>query len=670
MPNKSNKSLGLLGGINKLRELITGTKDDNFEDDIFKSYNNVKNSSAPYNISTFKDLMNATLQHENKEDKTDNDLLQEIINETLTNRSQDDVNRVQKYKDCNAIKRKIGYAKRAHKCIKDNILNADYFNNEVFSFDFNEKDTNEAVLSQKYKKILDHNNKEVLTKIKIAIGKSLELGDYFIEIINSKDFVNSFSKNLKKNRIDNDVLLEDHNFKLTSDDNQSFERNIQIQMEGFSQLHNTMLMEDDDILSEEILHDNKNEIKRKVQENNLDTTIFKTHDPKTVLKLGGDDINLGYVVFTADYDLMSHRRFGLSKLNFDKNSLMDTTNSVFQKISSKLQKMIQDKSFVNNNEDLLNTITNFILQYPSSLKKINLRYVPENRMVHFKNITEDGECDTFGRSIFEDQIFNGKLLIALKTSLTINRISNSMEKDIIYFEMGLNRDAKSIIESFKQNMKQKKISIDKLGNVDSIPSMIPNYQTFYVPQKDGQKFIEFDKMQNSNTTYQIEDIRMIRDEFVASLGVPSQLIGLEENASIWQNTLSEQNLFFARTVINYQTMFQIQVKELLDKIFILSNMSDSDSEYGMMESIKIKFHEPKQLKMRLQSDYIQTVLNMVDQMSQYLDIDRKVLTKKLLKDMLDNNDIGLLELIDNIEKINKDNTQDNTQNMSGYGGGF
>jgi hypothetical protein len=115
-------------------------------------------------------------------------------------------------------------------------------------------------------------------------------------------------------------------------------------------------------------------------------------------------------------------------------------------------------------------------------------------------------------------------------------------------------------------------------------------------------------------------------------------------------------------------MYTCQVKELLDKIFIISNMADGDDEYNNMESIKIKFHEPKQLKMRLQSDYVQTVLNMIDQLSQYLNIDKKILTEKLLKDLLDNNDIGILKLINNIEKINEPPEDNN--NLGGMGGGF
>jgi hypothetical protein len=655
---KKNDNFKLL---NKINKLITGDDIDDFENEIFKSFDYIKDNAAPYQFDTFKELINNISK--NDDDLKSNKILQDIIQESLENNNQEDLSRIQKYKDCQAIKNKIGYARRALKCIKDNILNADYFNNKTFYFVFNENDDNEVAMVDKYNKILEYNNFNLLNKIKSMLNQTLLNGDYFIEILNPKDFLSIYNKNIKNKNDNNDILLEHISYKLTNNKNENIQDlNIQMEFEGFNALYKTPNIEQN-FLSEEII--SKNGTDRKKEENNLNTTKIITHTADKVIKLG-DGIDMGYVILGADYDLLTHKRFGLSKLNFNKDTLMKTSNNIFNKLSKKLEELIGNKSFIKNegNEDLLNLITDFLLQYPSSLKKINIRYVPENRMVHFKNIGDNAEDKKYGESIFESQIFNGKLLIALKTALTISRITNSIEKDIMYIELGLNRDARTVIESFKENYKKKKISIDKMGNVDSIPSMIPNYEAIYIPQKDGRRFVEMDKKPTSSTSYQTDDIRMIRDEFVAGLDVPPQLIGLEENASMWQNTLSEQNLYFARTIINYQNMFANQIKELLDKIFMIANMADKETEVNYFDKIEIKFYEPKQLKMRLQSDYISNVLNMVDQLSQYIDVDRKILTNKFLKNVLDNNDAEWMDLINSIEKINKNkDDQNNTNNM-------
>lgn len=660
---KKNDNFKLL---NKINKLITGDDIDDFENEIFKSFDYIKDNAAPYQFDTFKELMDKI--GKNDDDLKTNKILQDVIQESLENNNQEDLSRVKKYKDCQAIKNKIGYARRALKCIKDNILNADYFNNKTFYFIYNENDDNEVAMVDKYNKILEYNHSSLMKKIKTMLNQTLLNGDYFIEIINTRDFLSIYNKNINSKKTDNDILLEEVNYNLKTDKDETINNtNIQIQFEGFNLLNNNDNNEQN-FLSEEIIN-KKDTVSRKKGENNLNTTKIITHTPDKVIKLG-DGIDMGYIVMGADYDLLTHKRFGLSKLNFNKDTLMKNSNNIFNKLSKKLEDLISNKSFIKNesNEDLLNVITDFLLQYPSSLKKINVRYVPENRMVHFKNDGDDTEDRKYGESIFESQIFNGKLLIALKTALTISRISNSIEKDIMYIELGLNRDARSVIESFKENYKKKKITVDKMGNVDSIPSMIPNYEAVYIPQKDGRRFVDMEKKPTANTSYQIDDIRMIRDEFVAGLDVPPQLIGLEENASMWQNTLSEQNLYFARTIINYQNMFALQIKELLDKIFIISNLSDKETELNYLDKIEIKFYEPKQLKMRLQADYVSNVLNMVDQLSQYIDIDRKILTNKFLKNVLDNNDSELMDMINSVEKINKNNDDQNNPAAGGGGG--
>ena len=78
---------------------------------------------------------------------------------------------------------------------------------------------------------------------------------------------------------------------------------------------------------------------------------------------------------------------------------------------------------------------------------MKVRYVAPEMMSHWR-INVD-QFYPYGESIFETVSFDCKLLMALKVSNTIKRLTSATDKRIISIETGLPRDAKNLIEMMK-----------------------------------------------------------------------------------------------------------------------------------------------------------------------------------------------------------------------------
>ena len=105
--------------------------------------------------------------------------------------------------------------------------------------------------------------------------------------------------------------------------------------------------------------------------------------------------------------------------------------------------------------------------------------------------------------------------------------------------MGLPRDAAQLVERMKDAITKKKISVGSLGNIDTIPSQISTFETIYLPQKDGKKFIEIENQQwGGDTSGDADQLKQMRDGIVGTLGVPAPYLGIEENCLPYDTKIS------------------------------------------------------------------------------------------------------------------------------------
>ena len=233
------------------------------------------------------------------------------------------------------------------------------------------------------------------------------------------------------------------------------------------------------------------------------------------------------------------------------------------------------------------------------LKNFRIRYVPPERMQHFEIYNK--RFFPYGESIFYKSTFQGKLLIALETAVTVKRLSDSTEKRVIYVESaGLPRNVKTTIENLKEGFKKRKYSLDSFGSIGSIPSYINTYEDYYIPQKNGKRFVEFDTLPPAINIRDISDeLKFFRDLLVASLDVPPSFVSLEENSVTKANLAQESNVF-ARTVIAYQSLFGKLIDSLISKIYRFCRKE-------LMPEIKITLSPPKLLQTEIYADQLDTI---------------------------------------------------------------
>ena len=99
----------------------------------------------------------------------------------------------------------------------------------------------------------------------------------------------------------------------------------------------------------------------------------------------------------------------------------------------------------------------------------------------------------------------------------------------------------------KEEFRKRKISLDSFGTIDTIPSNITTFEDVYIPQKDGKPFVDISTFTEGNidTRSKTDELKFLRDQVVASLGVPASFLNIEENLSN-KNALSEESIQFAK----------------------------------------------------------------------------------------------------------------------------
>lgn len=535
--------------------------------------------------------------------------------------------RLQRYLIYESIIRNISYAYRALNVIVDNIIAPDDITKRTLDVKVSSALGDEPDLISFISTI-----KELLNVLKIndnidtIIKGALKFGDFFVEIadvetaLTSKSFLSESSVDESKGLISELIVRDSENKK-----------DIKIR------LHNWYLNED-------------KKPSRKVK----DIKII-LHHPKNVVKLQSIFFNecLGYLAFP-------HEQYpGQASLGIAPN----TVDNVCKQILIKLRDSIPNTDHIDSERELKKIIDKVLrMQETSSI--LNVRYVPPNRMQHFK--IPSTKFFPYGESIFYPVEFLSKLLISLETALAVQRISRSTEKRLIGVEIGLPRDARKLIEQLKQEFRKRKVSINSFGQLDMIPSTIATFEDIYLPQKDGRKFVEMDSFNAGNVDIRskVDELNFIRDSIVAAINVPPPFIGIEQNLSN-KAALTEENINFTRSIINYQRIFGNQITDFVKKI---CEILYPEQTLTYFNEIEITFPAPKSLQYERQARQIQEIVGMIQSL-QSIGIPTEYAKKKYLSDF-EWSEIETETANKDIEKITKGEEETEAGLGGGVGGGM
>jgi hypothetical protein len=579
------------------------------------------------------------------------DIGQNIFQQGTTPATFGQGNRLSRYNAYSAILSHINYCQRALDVLTDNILapdditktslevNPKSFIEDSENAQSNVKDVEEIIQKLKLEDRLD-----------MIVKNTLQFGDFFVEIADEKTALTSKSAFLAETiyHIQNNV---NDSSKETLTERIDEKTNVKIIMD-FSSL--------DDIINNDKITGNKQFVsdidkdkKNKKPTIKPEDLQLLFYDPKRVVKLQSDmfPICFGYLIFPASI---------MSPQTMLQNQAV---NSICQSILKSVEKKIPGLDDQSINIKDLQDVVGSMIKETDFTKAMNIRYVPPDRIQHFQRPSV--KYYPYGESIFDSAQFGAKVLIALETAMTILRLNRSIEKRKITVEVGLPRDAAKAIEKLKEEFKRRKISLDSFGSVDTIPSMVSSFEDIFIPQKDGKSFVDIANMTDlvTDTRSKTDELKFIRDGVIAGVGVPPAFIGMEEQMSAKSN-LSEENVMFARTIVNHQKYLTHQVQDLITKIY---NIVDPEKALTILNDVEVAFPAPKSLQFERQASYLSNLANLVETLER-VGVPKDWSKKKYLSS-IDWKEVEQYEIDTKIDKSLGTKNADGLDGVGGMGGG-
>ena len=374
------------------------------------------------------------------------------------------------------------------------------------------------------------------------------------------------------------------------------------------------------------------------------------HDPKFVIRLETErfKVCLGYLVFPK----------------VDPVTLTSGVNTNIDSICANLLKKIQEKLSGRNNffnkdtikiNDDIKKVLLAHLQKIDNNDDLKIRYVAPEFMEHFRiNVSRYAP---YGESLLDSSLYDSKLLMALKTAAAIKKINACSDKRFVSVEVGLPRDAKTVVQKMEEALTKKRISVGSMGNIDTIPSQISTFESIFLPMKDGKKFVEIDHQNwGGDTSNDTDNQKTMRDAIVGNLGVPSAYLNIEENSSN-RSILTVESINFCRTIIGHQKELTPYLWELFSKVYILVyGKQDAD----ILQKVKITFSAPRGLPNSSNAEILESTQRMIDTLVN-LGFPKKLLVKKYLPDM----DQDMIEIANSEEKLSIETGEEQNQDAMG-----
>ena len=558
--------------------------------------------------------------------------------------SPETMSRMARYDNSLEIVEMLPFCSRSLNVLTDEIISPDNITKEVLNFLPKRKSSD----VEKEKKDFE-NIRKITDELQIEDGlfdivhDLLEYGDQFIEICDYNSEEVPITQSLLNEGETPDKLKEyTKEYELSYEDRVLSENKTLIETKKKTFNVKTELV----IEAEKSIDDDK-------KERDLKDIRLLIHDPRTVIKLQSVRfrICLGYLIlpppnntYTSSSGISNSYTFKTRYYSSAYQPSLIGIERIYDDLMANIKKHIGRNSLKSDlkvdKKEVMDMLTRTVAEYEEEKNKpFRVRYVPPDRLEHF--VIGGRKFFPYGESIFQRTTFASKLLIALETALTVKRISDSSEKRIIYIESALPRTVKNMIESVKESLKKRKYTLDSLGNIGSIPSVVTTYEDYYIPQNKGKRFIEFDQLQPTVQIRELsEELKFFRDQLVSALDVPPAFINLEENLSN-KAALTHESILFARTIVAYQKVISKPILGLYRKIYKFV--------YGepLSTSVNIQLPKPQLLQMERDAENYDNIIRIITSLKE-IGIPEEYLKKKFLS--IDWEEIKEFETKSNLDK--------------------
>ena len=640
--------------LDKLSKLIIGSSETDL-DQTRKALDGLKTLSTSNDFQTFSALVKS-LYDDNQVSKKSSDLYTSFVDLAKDLGIQiADINpendRIARYKEYEGIVKKIPYMKRALKVITQNVLNPEDYTKKAIQivYDNYNKPQELSIIINHIQNIIDQ--LELEDFVSDIVYNTLKFGDYFVEIVVLPDILKRYK-----------ILTESY----SSTKQQVITEQFTSNNDDINQI-SVVIDYSSDLLSEAIGDISTTSKKSNNKYLSISDLYLNFLSPEYVVKLG-DRFCLGYLVFhnIQQGNNLSSANTTMQNISSQKDVIKNLAKKIMQKVRT-LDKTHQN--LLKTEVDLQNTLAKFLATYvgPETSNgnvQLNVRFVPPELMEHFT--IDVSEFRPYGTSVFYGSEFLAKIIVAIQSSIMIQRLTRAVEKRIVRVDLGVSRDARRYLTEVKTLLNRRKFTVDTLGTIDEIPSNLSTFEDIYIPVKNGKALVEFETLPPvGDLSTRVDDLKQLRDNLVASVDVPPPYLGIEENTES-KAQLSQENVVFATSIINYQKQISKHLTNLLMKVIRLLNIDEK--QRILMRDIKLVFEAPTSIVIEHKSEYLQNVSNIIEQLSN-LGISKSYLVNKLIP-QFKNWEEEESEIEEKLEKLYSQNKGETESGGTETGGGF
>lgn len=540
-------------------------------------------------------------------DKEINNILNEILSSDVS--IFDD--RRGRYEEYRSVTKKYPVLKKMLKVYVANILAPDDISNESYSFDI--KKSYNVINEEKINSLISEYNNffyhlkfdEELSPI---IYKSLMYGDFFVEIVNNRsEFVQTA---MDYGTVLNEDILSD------------------FLNDGYMYESDSLKIKVEDSITKQFQDINENDVFTHIVKDKKVSTVdglsLEYHDPWEVIILEYKNVRYGYLhILTSDPS--SQTNWGDQSAISQDGPSFKLANKIAEELEKRIGVIAKKDSFSIKFQKLISKLIN-----NASMNTI-IRYIPCSNIQHFK-VDYTGCFAPYGEGELDDLLFRAKLLLSEDISNTVYLLSKAGGRTKIGVKAPTLPQAMNKIQAVKNAFTKKKVTIDSLGTIDTIPTTISTFENIYVPIINGEEQITIDNVDIGGPMSDRRDNSMYNlKQLLTGGSVPPPHLGYEE----WVNakaTLTAENVVMGRLTVEFQNLFSKHITSLFHKIYyaIYGDSKEFNSEY---KGIAFKFSKPKAIALEMENNNYTQLQNIVNILSE-LGISKKLIVEKYYPDLL------------------------------------
>lgn len=231
------------------------------------------------------------------------------------------------------------------------------------------------------------------------------------------------------------------------------------------------------------------------------------------------------------------------------------------------------------------------------------------QIIHFK--ISDKDFYPYGGSLLKSGIKAYRRLMMLEDGMVIYRLARVPERRVFKIDVGnlSTHEANRAIQKIKDNYRSNQVMDDK-GNINKTAAALSLTQDIFVPVREGQSGTSIETLQAGTGLQNIDDIKYFRDEILWTLNIPSEYLGLSENAQSGRGSLAMQDVKFARFV----ERIQYYVEEGLTKIAAIE-LFFKKKKRNELNNFRLELTPPSNVKEIMDIEYLNQKMGLISAMA-------------------------------------------------------